>query len=235
MAIGNLDYKPAKLSIEVTNPVEESYRMHACAKESWTVDFIEAIQPGAVFWDVGANTGPYTLIAAHRNLTTIAIEPGFNNYAALCRNLAMNNLLDRCVTLCLALGAQSGFAWLDYSDMRQGAASHKLGETRKQHFHRQLIPVWAWDELEQRLPLPADRPQFAKIDVDGNELAVLKGAPGLLANPLLQGLIVEMHADTEAEITALLGQAGLRLAARFDERNGQSIGDIAYGRFERGS
>src|SRR3972149_9213472 len=112
MPIAHLDYKPAKLAMENTCQIEQEYRIHACNKEPWTVAFIENIPPGAVFWDIGANTGAYSLIAAHRNLTTIAIEPGCNNYAALCRNLAMNNLLEACVVLCLALGEKSGFAWL---------------------------------------------------------------------------------------------------------------------------
>ena len=48
------------------------------------------------------------------------------------------------------------------------------------------------------------------------------------------GLMIEMHAEDEQEMTGLLKGLGWRLAARFDERDGQSMGDIAYGRFERG-
>lgn len=232
MTVAHLDYKPVKLAMEATNPLEATYRLKAVAKEPWTAEFIEAIPAGGVYWDVGANTGPYALVAAHHNLTTIAIEPGFNNYAALCRNLAMNQLLERCLTLCLALGEVTGVAWLDYSDMRQGGASHSLGQTRRQHFHRQLVQVWRWDELAQRLPLPEDRPQYAKIDVDGNELIVLRGAGEFLSQ--LTGLIVEMHGPHEPGIIELLTAAGFRLTERYNERNGEPIPDMAYGRFERG-
>lgn len=241
MPIRNLDYKPARLSIEVMNEVEHAYREGAVEKEPWTVSFIEAIPAGAVFWDIGANTGPYSLIAAYRNLTTIAIEPGFNNYAALCRNLAMNGLLDRCICLCAALGEQSHFDWLHYQDTRQGAAHHVLGGARKQFFHKQLVAVWSWDELAARIPLPPDRPQYAKVDVDGGEMAVLRGASKALQR--LTGIMVEMHDGTDPTddtptdqkaITKCLQKAGFRLVATYDQRAGGKIPGIVYGRFERG-
>lgn len=235
MPIAYLDYKSAQLSMEVTNQVEAKYRLVSCSKEPWTVEFIEAIPAGAVLWDIGANTGAYSLIAAYRNLTTIAIEPGFNNYAALCRNLAMNNLLDRCVTLCVALDAQSGFKWLDYADMRQGAASHMLGALRKQYFHRQLVPIFSWDELMTRIPLPPDRPQYAKIDVDDcNELLVLQGASRWLRDERARGIIVEMNDPQQDTIINVLIEAGWQLTARYNNHNGVPIPDMSYGRFERG-
>src|SRR3990167_440649 len=104
MSIVTLDYAGAKLNMELTNPVEEQFRVCAVSKEPWTVAFIEAIPEGAVFWDIVANVGGYTLIAARRPITTIAIEPAPNSYAALFRNLAMNNLLGRALILCTALG-----------------------------------------------------------------------------------------------------------------------------------
>ncbi len=232
MPIATLDYPKTKLVLETTNPIEQTYRAHACAKEPWTLSFIEAIPDGALFWDVGANVGPYTLVAVSRGLDVLAIEPGFNNYASLCRNLAMNQMLDRCLVLCLALGETGRLDWLHYQDARSGAGSHVLGGERKQFFHKQRIPVWRWDDLAAWMGIPTERPQYAKLDVDGGELAALKGAPGILT--VLRGLIVEMHAEQEAEMTALLTANGLRLAERFDERDGKPLGGIAYGRFERG-
>src|SRR3990167_10175286 len=190
MSITHLDYKPVKLSMECTNQVEENYRVVACAKEPWTMAFIDSIPAEATFWDLGANVGPYTLVAASRGLRVVAIEPGFNNYATLCRNLAMNNLLDRVITLCLAVGERTGFDWFHYQDTRSGAADHILGSVRKQFFHRQLVAVWALDDLAPRLPL-AEGPYYLKIDVDAGELAVLKGAPAFLRKDDLRGIICE--------------------------------------------
>jgi FkbM family methyltransferase len=233
LAIATLDYPKAKLVMEAENQVEQTYRLHACAKEPWTVAFVESIPAGGIFWDIGANTGPYSLIAASRNLTVVAVEPACNNYAALCRNLALNNYLNRAIVLCCALGDRTGFDWLHYRDLRQGAASHVIGGVRTQFFHKQLIPLWTWDELWPRLPLPPDRPHYAKIDVDGGEVGLLKGASQTLQRPALAGILIEMQDAQEPEITKLLAAAGWKLAERFNERNGQPIPGLAYGRFAR--
>ncbi len=232
MPVATLDYPKTKLVMEVTNPVEQEYRLKACGKEPWTTAFIEAIPPSAIFWDIGANVGPYSLVAVAHGLNVLAIEPSFANYATLCRNLGLNNMLDRCTALCLALGETTRFDWLHYQDTRSGAASHTIGGERTKFFHRQRIWVWSWDQLAGMMGLPADRPWYAKIDVDGGEVAALKGASQVLRQ--MQGVVVEMRADQEEAITALLLAAGLKLAERFAERDGKPMAGLAYGRFERG-
>jgi precorrin-6B methylase 2 len=57
----------------------------------WWIDQI--VQPGDCVWDVGANVGLYALYAASRvgvGGTVVAFEPAADNYAALCRNVALN-------------------------------------------------------------------------------------------------------------------------------------------------
>ncbi len=232
MPIATLDYPKTKLVMEFTNPVEQEYRLKAVTKEPWTVAFIESAPAGAIFWDIGANVGPYTLVAVAHGLSVLAIEPSFANYATLCRNLGLNNMLDRCTALCLALGETTRFDWMHYQDTRSGAASHTIGGERTKYFHRQRIWVWAWDQLAGMMGLPADVPWYAKIDVDGNEITVLKGASQVLRQ--MQGVMIEMRADQEEAITALLVAAGLKLAERFAERGGKPMPGLAYGRFERG-
>ncbi len=232
MSIATLDYPKARLVMEVSNPIEEQYRARAVGKEPWTTTFIEAAPPGAIFWDIGANVGPYSLVAVAHGLNVLAIEPSFANYATLCRNLGLNNMLDRCTALCLALGETTRFDWLHYQDTRSGAASHTIGGERTKFFHRQRIWVWAWDELVALMGLPPDLPWYAKIDVDGGEVATLRGASAVLRQ--MQGVMIEMRADQEEAITAMLVAAGLKLAERFAERGGKPMPGMAYGRFERG-
>lgn len=237
--ITHLDYPKAKLSMEATNQVEETYRVKACEKEPWTVQFIESIPAGAVFWDLGANVGPYTLIAAYRNLYTVAIEPGFNNYAALCRNLALNNLLDKALCLCQGVGAEAKLDWLHYHDLRAGGASHLLGGTRKQSFHKQLIRVSPLDALVKGLLFPPEQPHFVKIDTDGSELDVLKGAAASLDDPRFQGILTEMIEQRD-EIIALMNAAGWQLQQEWNDRGqefkgleGTAIPHTGYGLFTR--
>ena len=229
MPVTALDYTPVRLLIEAESDPEIKYRAHACAKEPWTVAVIEqaaAETPGAVWWDVGANTGPYSLIAIALGLRCVAIEPGYQNYARLCHNLALNHFLDRPLVLCGALGETPGFAPFHYADLRPGAASHTLGGDRPAGFHRQNVVVYRLDDLVAGTGL--EGPHWLKIDVDGGEIGVLRGGEAFLRSPELRGIVLEMQPELEAEATAILAAAGWSVVERHAPRQG-----VAYGVFRR--
>jgi hypothetical protein len=60
-------------------------------KEPKTLEEIDRLQPGDIFFDIGASTGPYTMWAAKRGVTVYSFEP---NRAELQTNVAMNHLLE---------------------------------------------------------------------------------------------------------------------------------------------
>ena len=231
MTIATLDYPKAKLTMEVPEAVG-SWRLGACAKEPWTLDFIESIPAGGVFWDIGANVGSYTLIAAARpELEVVAIEPAYENYRALCKNLSLNNLLGRVIAFCNPVTPVDGFIWLHYADMRSGAAQHVVGDQRKEGFHQQQMLGLSLDTLVAWVSLAG--PRFLKIDVDGGEVGVLQGAADTLANPLTQGMMIEMQRPFEPQITTLLESHNWRLAGRYSQRNGQELPHVVYGEYRR--
>lgn len=228
MPLELLDYPKAKVLLRAETDVERSYRVHACAKEPWTVDFIERMEPGSIFWDVGACVGSYTLLAARLGHAVIAIEPHYANYARLCENLALNDLLSGPVfVLCGAIGAQVGFDTLAYADLQPGSANHDLGGQTGYAFHRQRVMVQTLDNL--RTIEPPGRPRYLKIDVDGGEVGVLLGAGAFLADEDLRGVLIEMADEHEAECTRLLEAAGWALAERHAPR-----AKVSYGLFRRG-
>lgn len=229
--IATMDYSGARLLIEATTPIERAYRAHAAAKEPWTVEFIEGLDPARdVFYDVGANTGPYTLIAAARGITTVAIEPHYESVAALHRNVLRNGLAERVIVVPGALWDETGLTRISYSDMRSGSAGHTLGGRERQSFHWEAVLTYRLDDLVSLFGLPS--PTHAKIDVDGHERRVLAGMEGVLGGTLRE-LILEMPLKTERLLTGWLAERGWERTARYDERGGQRIGDICYGRFAR--
>lgn len=240
MPFATLDFPDRKILIEANTEIERTYRAHACAKEPWTVDFIRAIPAGSVFHDVGANVGPYTLIAAALGILTVAIEPSVINHATLVRNAMRNGLLERIIPVNAALANQTALLWFDYAGSGaapgftgtgSGEAGHVLGSARKLRTHRQGMMAWRLDDLVERfLQQP---PTHLKVDVDGGELAVLEGMEHTLRSGVVQGIMLEMPLADEAALTAWLAQRGYQLAERFDQRNGQTIGNICYGRFAR--
>ena len=227
MSIAQLDYPKAKLLLHTDTDPEKQWRAHGCEKEPWTVAFIEAIEPGGVLWDVGANVGTYTLIALACDLRVVAIEPGFHNYARLCENLALNNMLHRPIIINGALGAESGMASFYYGVLGPGYAQHSLGVPLDQGHHSQQIPVYRLDDLSVGLGIEPG-PHYLKIDVDGGEAAVLDGAAAFLSRDDVRGVVCEMPLATEAEITAWFKVAGWPLAERHAPRQ-----EVCYGIFRR--
>src|SRR5437763_9795897 len=74
-------------------------------KQPATIEWINAFQPGSVFWDIGANVGVYTLYAALRtDIHVVAIEPVAVNYFLLAANCEVNELEGRVDALLLGLG-----------------------------------------------------------------------------------------------------------------------------------
>ena len=207
--------------------------MNACKKEPWTVAFVESVQAGEVFVDVGANVCSYTLIAASRGARVVAVEPFARNIGRLCENLAANNLLGNVLMLLGALGAVPGPQQFHISDMSQGSASHILGDTgpHKPTFHATPVMVWTLDQL---LPLCGDVPRYIKIDTDGNEKQVLQGMVGALADANTKGVLLEYRLADEEATREFFGQQGWQQVEKFDQRDGKSMGPIAYGLFQRG-
>lgn len=233
MPIGTLDYEPTRLEIEITTAIEEGWRRWPVKKEKWTADFIDSIPEGSIFWDLGACVGSYTLIGVARGLNVVAVEPHPTNYATLSRNLALNNFLDRVALFSCAVGPARGWCWLHIQDMRSGAGGHIVGQSERDiYYHKMLIPVRPWDELLADLPWRADVDHYAKVDVEGGELAILDGATEMLTR--LRSVMVEMRLDFEEQVTKRLAAAGLKLAARYDQRANGTIVGVAYGRYERG-
>ena len=225
MPILPLDYPGAKILMDVTTPIEEAWRVNSCKKEPWTVAYIERIPEGSWFVDVGANVGPYTLIAAARGLKVCAVEPGYENYAKLCKNLMINHWEERAIVCPAPLGAAQGLEWFRYQDVRAGSAHHVLGVGGDHSFHKMMVFVMTLDSL----PCFDGNPVWCKIDVDGTELSVLRGGEGFLAHKDTQGLIIEMQPDeTEAPVTQFMADRGWKLTERH-----QPPGRPACGEFVR--
>ncbi len=224
--IARLDYPKAAVKMKVTNITEASFRIGAAKKEPWTVAWLESLPKGSCLMDLGANVGSYALLAIALGHQVVALEPGFANYARLCDNLVLNNWLDKCVALQVAVAGQNRLDWFQYRDLSPGAASHIIGQPPGQKpifFHRQAVMVWRLDDLIASWKLPP--PQYLKLDIDGGEGQALAGAEETLKG--VQGMMAEVKPDQEQAILAHLSERGFELKAKFDQRNGKPMG-VSY-------
>lgn len=213
--IARLDYPPVEIRMYVSTPIEETHRIVACAKEPWTTQWIESMPPGSVLYDVGANVGPYTLLAAALGHTVVAIEPSYANYARLCENILLNDLGPKVIPLCLAVSSSGGIELMEQHNEPGYSGGAK----------RLRVPMLPLIELETTFGVPS--PTHIKIDTDGSEADVIVSAGGTYST---QSWMVEVQTGQEERINALLGQP----KAIFDQRNGHKIVGMSMALYEPG-
>jgi FkbM family methyltransferase len=153
----------------------------------------ESLEPGDTFLDVGSHVGFYAIGAALRvgpGGRVVAFEPTPATVAKMARNVALNHLTDRIAIEEVAVSDAVGtvdFVTTGTSMMNSIFKGVPQGHTRPGGPERS-IPVRT-ARLDQFFD--AGRRTVAKIDTEGHEIAVLRGAPALLASPAR--IFVELH------------------------------------------
>lgn len=137
--------------------------------------FEARVRNSSVVYDIGAHVGFYTLLASQlvgAEGKVIAFEPVRRNLDYLRRHLEINHCVN-VVVIEAAVSDRSGTApfsqGVDYS---QGHLSQTKGNI--------MVNTVSIDELIRNGDAPA--PDYMKIDVEGAELLVLKGARSTLSN-----------------------------------------------------
>lgn len=221
--IGMLDHPGCQVQMHVGSDLEWTTRLKSCAKEPGTVKWLEqTLRPGDVLFDIGANVGAYALLAARLyrgDVRVIAVEPSVENFAQLVRNVALNRCEEVVTALQVALDSETRMATFHYSDTRSGSALHALGAGDRTDppfvpaAHQRLM-AFRLDDLVRQFGLPT--PTHVKIDVDGGELGVLRGATTTMAHSAVRSVMIEVDEDgaDHAAIAAALRAAGLQLVER---------------------
>jgi len=151
------------------------------------------------FVDVGANEGEQTLFAAKRLTagSVIAFEPNPAVFAMLAENVALNGFRNTKLEQ-LGLSDQPGELTLFTTDSRDADGSLNLGlstlhERRGVSTSVASVPIDTLDRYAARANLK--RLDVLKIDVEGSELAVLRGATRTLTE-LRPRIIIEVNETT---------------------------------------
>ena len=164
------------------------------------------VRPGSVVYDVGANIGFFSLLAARfsgRNGRVEAFEPVARNATFIAANAALNDLGGSVVVHPVAVGEAEHTGELLVT--RERSWSHLADRGwHQQTVIRTAVPVVALDELIDRGAIAP--PDVVKIDVEGSEAAVLRGLSRTLTERAVT-VIVELH-ETNAEVVELLEGLG---------------------------
>ena len=137
-----------------------------------------------LFIDIGANIGSYTVLAAaHIGATTLSFEPVPSTFSHLLNNIALNRIGNKVQAFNIALSAEKGSVSFTSSLDTVNHVALNAEQDQIEVNTERLDDVLT----EQMSPL------LIKIDVEGFEAEVLKGATNTLKNSNLRAIIIELN------------------------------------------
>ena len=148
---------------------------------------LKRLKKDDLFVDVGANVGHFSLLAAGiSKAKVIAIEPIPSTHKKLMDNIAINKLSSKVDCINCGVGEQNGaLHFIKNNTVMNRVALSNEKDTIE-------VAVHTLDDL-----LADKNPVFIKIDVEGFEYPVLKGALNVMNNSSLKYLMIEFNNSGE--------------------------------------
>jgi FkbM family methyltransferase len=192
-------------------------------KEPETINWIDNFKDGSIFWDIGANVGIYSIYAASKfkNLKIISFEPSTSNTRVLSRNISINNLDNKIkiftISLCEKENIFSNFSESKFCEGWSGSTydnntdfeGKKLIKRNIKNNYK-ILGTSIHQLLEQKI---LQIPNYIKIDVDGIEHLILKGAKNFLKHKKITQILVEMNPRYKSQfnlINKILKKSGFK-------------------------
>lgn len=143
-----------------------------------------------IFFDVGANAGSYTILAAGvKGAFCVSFEPIPASFEILNKNIALNNIQNLVKAEQVGVSNQKGHLTFTTD---QDAGNHVLVNEDKNDSLTTTIPVVPLNQYSSEF-----KPALIKIDVEGYETQVINGADSILSDPLLNSILIELNGSGE--------------------------------------
>ena len=178
--------------------------------------------PGDSFVDVGANHGAFSIVASHlvgRGGAVVAVEPQPHLAALVRRSLAANAPETRTAVHALALSDRDGALDLHVPRGSSGSATLLDGVATDAAWDTIRVPVARLDDAVAWRDLPGR--VVVKLDVEGGEAAVLRGARSFV-EARRPALLIEVNpsriasAEGAGSLVALVRDLGYDAFAELD-------------------
>lgn len=155
--------------------------------------FAENINAGDVFFDVGANVGYYTVFGSllvGKSGQVVSFEPVVRNLSHLYRHITINNLQNVSV---IPSACSDEISLAAFSSGQNTAMGHLADEQQKDSSKKDLtlVSTVTLDAVAEKLGVV---PDALKIDVEGAELSVLRGAKDKVL-PAKPKIFLSLHSE----------------------------------------
>lgn len=198
------------------------------------------LEPDMTFIDGGANDGLYSLFAARRvgaGGRVLAVEPSAREFERLGANLRLNGF-DNVTAIRAALGVENGVTQLAVAGPGHeglNTVGVHISNPNVAALHSETVALTTIDSLIAASAV--GRVDVIKLDVEGSELAALKGARATLVEhrPILQLEVEEerlaSQAASKAEVVDFMTELGYELFV-FDELTAELRPAVPVDEFE---
>jgi len=196
-------------------------------KEPETLQWIESFKKNSkiIFWDIGANIGLYSIYAAINfpKSTIISFEPSTSNLNILSRNISLNNLEKQINIFQIGLtNINNKFFIMSETTLEEGGALSSFGKNynfegkKIDKINKYSIFGTKIDYLIFNNILKI--PDYIKIDVDGTEHIILKGAEKTLKKNKIKSILVEVNENflsQKVHVEKILKNCGFYLKHKY--------------------
>ena len=191
-------------------------------KEPETIAWIQSFNDGDVFFDIGANVGIYSLFCAatHPNCDILAFEPHQKNFFRLLDNIRLNGFKN-IHPFMYCVGDKTGHMdFTGFSD-EVGSTGGQMSESGEVG----ALACWSLDDFIIH-GFYSPNPNHIKIDIDGQELKVIRGMRETLKSPKLKSVLVEVEGGDDEMVFMPVVQAfienGFTVRNRFNQMKNHS-------------
>ena len=238
----NLQNNVVGLKFLYVNSTSLNRSLTFSSKEPETLKWLEQYGGGILF-NIGANVGIYSCYyALESGGESYAFEPSVLNLELIAKNIHLNALEDKVKIVANHLDEKSFFATFKLSS-NEHAGSSSTFRTGMTGDGSEIRSVLSYTTLGLSINqlfefgLLTQKPTLMKIDVDGTEDLILKGATYILEDPELKSVLVEVIEKLTAQcsnISQLMQNAGFKVSQcsmeRLNATNPDEHGNVIYNR-----
>jgi FkbM family methyltransferase len=188
-SMGNFDTRKGTLDFQYINYAYEIEIKHFIEKQQFDV-----------FFDIGACLGEYSIWLGKKGYRCFAFEPVYDSYYMIAKNILLNKVDDKVKAFNYGLGSKHSVENFQINTINPGASKR----VDQENALTQKFEINALNDVYESFNLQRETKILVKIDVEGMEVEMIKGASKFFNHFDNITLIIEEKLTGESSIRSSL-------------------------------